>query len=152
MKTKIFSVTTIIILVIALLCTGICAWQTVLMLSHQTAFAADHPDYIPHSWYLLALVAALAVLAGGELVLRRKGNPVLCGALSVLMLVLEVLALGAAADQHYNLGMLVSDYGIRIPFEGGWVLLILAVAILIATAVQLLTVIISVMTGKGSAA
>lgn len=152
MKTKTFSVTVVIILVIALLCTGICAWQTGQMLSHQGAFSTDHPDYIPHSWYLLTLLAAPAVLAGGQMVLRRKGSPVLCGALSVLMLVLEVLALGAAAEQHYHLGMLVSDYGVQVPFVGGWVLLILAVALLIATVVQVLTVVLSFLNGKGSAA
>ena len=142
MKTGKFSATVVIVLAIALLCTGICAWQTVNLISHQNVFSADHPDYVPHSWYLLGLLTVTAVLGVGQLVLRRKRA--LCGALSVVMIVLESLALRAAAGQHYNMGMLISDYGISVPFEGGWLLLILAVALIIATVAQLLILLFSV--------
>lgn len=141
MKTKGFAVTTAIIIALAILCAGICGWQTAHLISSQAVFTAEHPDYVAHSWYLLILLLATAVLACGQLVLRRKqGHPLLCGGISAGLILLGVLVLRAAADQHYHLGMLISDYGIQIPFEGGWLLLLLAAVLIIVTIAQLLTV------------
>lgn len=144
MKTKGFTVATAVIIVAAVLCAGICGWQTAYLVSQQDIFAAEHPDYISHSWCLLALVLAPALLAWGQAALI--GRPVLCGSVSVVMTVLEILALRAAADQHYHMGMLTSDYGLQVPFESGWVLMILVVALIVATIAQLLIVVFSALT------
>lgn len=151
-KRYLLTVATAIIIAIAVACIGICARQTGYMISLQDAFVTDYPSYIPHSWGLLALLLATAMLACGQIaVLRRRGmmpgSQMLCCAMSAVMIVLEVLALRASAEQHYHLGMLISDYGIQIPFEGGWMLLILGVAIIVATAVQALIMIFSALLG-----
>lgn len=152
MKTKGFTVTTAVIIAMDILCAAICAWQTAYFVSFQDIFSADHPTYVSHSWFLLALLLVPALLACGQAVLSRKrgmvpGSPVLCCSMSVLMIVLEVLALRAAADQHYHIGMLISDYGIQIPFDGGWLLLLLVVALIVATITQLLIVLFSALLG-----
>lgn len=144
MKTKGFTVTTAIIIAMEILCVAICAWQTAYLVSFQDIFAADHPTYVSHSWILLTLLLVPALLACGQAALSRKrGRPLLCGSMSVLMIVLEVLALRAAADQHYHMGMLISDYGIQVPFDGGWLLLLLVAALIVATITQLLIVLFS---------
>lgn len=146
MKTRGYTATTAVIIFLALLCAGICGWQTAQLISWQDTFAAEHPDYVSHSWILLTDLAVTVLLAWGQAVLRRrKGNPLLCGVMSAATVVLGVLILRAAADQHYHMGILISDYGIEIPFEGGWLLLVLAALLLLATAAQLLTVLFSVL-------
>lgn len=147
-KRYLFNVTTAIIIAMAVICVIICARQTAYLISFQEVFAAEHPTYVRHSWSLLALLLAPAMLACGQIALLRKrgmllGSQIICCAMSVAMIVLEALALQASADQHYNMGMLISDYGIRVPFEGGWLLLLLGVALIIATATQMLMVIFS---------
>lgn len=147
MKTKGFTVTTAIILTMDILCVAICARQTAYLISFQDIFAAEHPAYVSHSWILLTLLLVPALLACGQAVLSRgRGRRLLCGSMSVAMIVLEVLALRAAADQHYHMGMLISDYGLQMPFNGGWLLLILVVTLLIATVTQLLMVLFSALT------
>jgi hypothetical protein len=145
---KCFSVTTVIIIVMTAICISICAWQTACMVNLQNVFAADHPTYVPHSWTLLGMLLGLAVLAYGQNKRNSRremkpANSLLYGIMSALMIVLEVLALRSAADQHYHMGMLISDYGIAMPFHGGWLLMGLIVALVLATAVQLVTIIIS---------
>lgn len=145
MKTKGFAVTTAIIAAMDIICVAICAWQTAYLISFQDIFAAEHPSYVSHSWILLTLLLVLAALTCGQAVMSRKNreSPVLCCTVSVLMIVLEVLALRAAADQHYHMGMLISDYQIQAPFDGGWLLLLLVVALIAATITQLLIVSLS---------
>lgn len=137
-----------IIMAMAAVCLIICARQTAYLVSVRDVFGAAHPDYVGHSWRLLALLLAPALLAGSQTVLlHRRGmapaSQVLCCVLSAAMLVPEGMALGAAFTQHYNMAMLVSDYGLRLPFDGGWLLLLLVAALLAVTAAQLLTVIFS---------
>ena len=149
MSNKVFSVITAIILVLAIICTVICGWQTGNLRSCQDVFAAEHPDYIPHSWYLLMLATVVAALAGAQLILRNKISALPTGAVSALMAVLEVLTIRAAVDQHYNAGIVISDYGIQFPFESGWLLLGLMAVLILGTAAQLLAVIVSALNGKG---
>ena len=148
MKTRSFTVTTAIIIAMDIICVAICAWQTAYLVSFQDIFAAEHPSYVSHSWILLTLLLLVAALTCGQAVLSCKrvmapSSPVLCCFMSVLMIVLEVLVLRAAADQHYHMGMLISDYGIQVPFDGGWLLLLLAVALIAATITQLLIALLS---------
>lgn len=147
-KRYFLTVTTAVIIAIAFICAVICGRQTAFLISAQDAFTAAHPTYVSHSWCLLALLLAPALLAWGQLALLRRrgmtpGSQAVCCIISAVMLTLEVPALRAAADQHYHMSMLVSDYGLRLPADGGWLLLILAVALIAATATQLLTVIFS---------
>lgn len=147
-KRYLFNVTTAIIIAMAVICVVICARQTAYLISYQDAFVAEHPTYVGHSWRLLAFLLASALFACGQVVLLHKrgmmlGSQVLCCAMSVAMIVLDVFALRASADQHYHMGMLISDYGIQVPFEGGWMLLLLGVALIVATITQLLIVIFS---------
>lgn len=153
MKTKGFKVTTAIVIAIGILCLVICAWQTANFISNQSVFQAEHPQYISYCWALMGRTAALTVLACCQAILSRKmaqsvGNTILCSALSIGMIVLEVLTLRAAATQLYNLGMLVSDYGIRIPFDGGWLLLALIVLLMAAAVAQLLIILFSWLAAK----
>lgn len=139
-----FTVTTAMIIAMAVVCSAICVGQTAFLISYQDMFAAEHPTYIGHSWILLTLLLVPAALACGQVALsRRKTHSILCGSMSVLMIPLEVQALRAAADQHYHMGMLISDYGIQMPFDSGWLLLILVLALMIATFTQLMIVIFS---------
>ena len=145
---KCFSVTTVIIIVMTAICISICAWQTACMVNLQNVFAADHPTYVPHSWTLLGMLLGLAVLAYGQnkrnsMREMKPANSLLYGIMSALMIVLEVLALRFAADQHYHMGMLISDYGIAVPFQCGWLSMGLIVALILATAAHLLTIIIT---------
>ncbi len=140
MRRKGCAVTSTLIITIGIICVAICSWQAVFFTSNRSAFDADHPSYVLHSWILLTLLLVPTVLACGQVVLsRRKTSPMLFGAMSALMIVLEVLALRFAADQHYHMGMLISDYGIQAPFTGGWLLLLLVVVLIVATIAQLLT-------------
>lgn len=147
-KRYLLTVTTAILIAMAVICVVICARQTAFLISLQDAFAAEHPTYVGHSWSLLALLLAPTLLACGQIVLLHRrgmtpGSQILCGAMSAAMLAAEVPALRAAADQHYHLGMLVSDYGLRIPHDGGWLLLLLGVALIVVTVTQFLIVIFS---------
>ena len=54
----------------------------------------------------------------------------------------------AAATQLYNLGMLVSDYGIRFPFDGGWLLMALVVLLMAAAVAQMLILLFSWLAAK----
>lgn len=143
MKIKGFTATTAIIIAVGILCVAVCAGQTAYLVSFQNLFAAEHPTYVPHSWIMLTFLLVPTVLACGQVVVSRKRELtpkrlVLCCIMSVVMVVLEVLALRAAADQHYHMGMLESDYGIQVPFESGWLLLFLVMALIAVTVTQLL--------------
>ena len=148
MKTKGFKVTTSIIISLGFLCLAICAWQTANLISNQSVFQAEHPQYVTHSWVLLGLSGALTALACCQAIIAcgmasSVKSAGLCSVLSIGMMVLEVLTLRAAATQLYNLGMLVSDYGIRFPFDGGWLLMALVILFIIAAMAQLLIILFS---------
>ena len=153
MKTKGFKVTTSIIISLGFLCLAICAWQTANFISNQSVFQAEHPQYVSHCWVLLGLTAAMTVLACCQAILScwmapSAGSSVLCGVFSTGLIVLEVPTLRAAAAQLYNLGMLVSDYGIRFPFDGGWLLMALVVLLMVAAVAQMLIILCSWLAAK----
>ena len=147
MKTKGFKVTTSMIISLGFLCLAICAWQTANFISNQSVFQAEHPQYVSHCWVLLGLTAGMTALACCQAILACWMAPsvrssILCGVLST------GLGLRAAATQLYNLGMLVSDYGIRFPFDGGWLLMALVVLLMAAAVAQMLILLCSWLAAK----
>ena len=147
MKNKTFSVSAVITAVMALICAVLFALQTVPLVLFEEHFPAEHPAYVMHSWYLLAIFLAAAVLAT---VSRRSRSLARCCVISAVTVVLAILAMQGTADHHYYMGIL-RDLGIYAPFDAGWLLLALSVALIIATAVQFLIPVFSALakdTGK----
>lgn len=144
MKTKGFYVVTAAMIAMDAVCAMIAIWQTAYLTSVQAVLAAEHPEYLSHSWVLLAQLAILGALGCGQLALARKKGAgpqqvgLSCG-VSALMIVLEILTIKTAAQQHYHFGILISDYGMAAPSVTGWLMLLLAAALAAATAAQLLT-------------
>ena len=131
--------TAVIIIAIALVCAVLFAGQSMPLILLQEQFAAEHPDYVSHSWYLLGLLLATAALAAGS---RRSGSKALVWAASAGTIVLAVLALLAAADQLYYMGIL-RDQGIEVLFEADWLLLVLTAVLILAAVVQFLILVFS---------